>query len=150
MLFRRPDGILVDKLSPMRRMMPYILRTRNESCVYFEQKLDLSETLPYLAKLNAQLGRSKTDEINFFHLLLAATARVFSERPELNRFVSGGKIYQRRHIELSFAIKKERSDKGVRHHQAALHRSRKLGRHRKPDARRRHRRTKRQKEPSGP
>ncbi len=94
-------------------MMPYILRTRNESCVYFEQKLDLSETLPYLAKLNAQLGRGKTDEINFFHLLLAATARVFSERPELNRFVSGGKIYQRRHIELSFAIKKERNDKGV-------------------------------------
>ncbi len=93
-------------------MMPYILRTRNESCVYFEQKLDLSETLPYLQAQNAQ-KRDDADEVHFFHLLLAATARVFAERPELNRFVSGGKIYQRRHIELSFAIKKQRSDKGA-------------------------------------
>ena len=94
-------------------MMPYILRTRNESCVYFEQKLDLSATLPYLHQLNTQRGRGRDDEINLFHLILAAAARVFVERPDLNRFVSGGKIYQRKHIELSFALKKERSDKGA-------------------------------------
>ena len=113
MLFSRPDGFLVDQLPPMRRMMPYILRTRNESCVYFEQKLDLSDALPYLSDLNAELGEGQSGEINLFHLILAAAARVFRERPDLNRFVSGGKIYQRRHIELSFALKKERSDKGA-------------------------------------
>jgi pyruvate/2-oxoglutarate dehydrogenase complex dihydrolipoamide acyltransferase (E2) component len=94
-------------------MMPYILRSRNESCVYFEQKLDLTETLPYLHALNQRLGRTAEHEINLFHLILAAAARVFQERPDLNRFVSGGKLYQRRHIELSFALKKVRSDKGA-------------------------------------
>ncbi len=113
MLLSRPDGFLVDQLPPMRRMMPYILRTRNESCVYFEQKLDLSEALPYLSELSAELGEGQGGEINLFHLILAAAARVFRERPDLNRFVSGGNIYQRRHIELSFALKKERSDKGA-------------------------------------
>ncbi len=113
MLISRPDGFLVDNLSPMRRMMPYILPSRNESCVYFEQKLDLREALPYLGELNTRQGRSRADEVNLFHLILAAAARVFRERPELNRFVSGGKIYQRRHIELSFALKKQRSDKGA-------------------------------------
>ena len=45
-------------------MMPYILRSRNESCVYFEQKLDLTETLPYLHALNQRLGRTAEHEIN--------------------------------------------------------------------------------------
>lgn len=94
-------------------MMPYILRSRNESCVYFEQKLDLTETLPYLHALNQRLGRTAEHEINLFHLILAAAARVFQERPDLNRFVSGGTLYQRRHIELSFALKKVHSDKGA-------------------------------------
>ena len=94
-------------------MMPYILRSRNESCVYFEQKLNLQNTLPYLQRVNEHLGDGDAPEVTLFHLLLAAAARVFSQRPELNRFVSGGNIYQRRHIEFSFAIKKERSDKGA-------------------------------------
>ncbi|HMU38427.1 MAG TPA: 2-oxo acid dehydrogenase subunit E2 [Pseudomonadota bacterium] len=113
MLPRRSDGFPVGKLSPMRRMMPYILRTRNESCVYFEQRLKLQKTLEYVRTLNERSGANPKHAVNVFHVLLAAAARVFAERPELNRFVLGRRIYQRKHIEFSFAVKKEFSDRGA-------------------------------------
>jgi hypothetical protein len=39
-------------------------------------------------------------------------ARILNERPRLNRFVSGGRIWQRRGIFVSFSAKKQKSDKG--------------------------------------
>lgn len=122
MLWTRPDGspLPVEEASAMRRFMPYLLRTRNESFVLFEQELDLTRTFHYLAQLEERRapggdpgGAGEAPEVGLFHVILCAVARAFGERPQLNRFVAGGKIYQRRHIELSFAIKKQRSDTGA-------------------------------------
>ena len=35
-LFRRPDGDLVRDLPPVRAIVPYLMRRRNESAVYHE------------------------------------------------------------------------------------------------------------------
>ena len=122
MLWTRPDGspLPVAEAPAMRRFMPYLLRTRNESFVLFEQELDLTRTFQYLEEQRARRGpggaageAGDTPEVGLFHVILCAAARAFGERPQLNRFVVGGKIYQRRHIELSFAIKKQRSDTGA-------------------------------------
>lgn len=122
MLWDRPDGVRVRDASVLRLFMPYLLRTRNESFVLFEQELDLTRTLRYLDEVNAPASPSDAaasggggggEPVHLFHVLLAAMTRVFGERPQLNRFVAGGKLYQRRHIELSFAIKKQRSDSGA-------------------------------------
>lgn len=118
MLWTRPDGSLLpaDEAPALRRFMPYLLRTRNESFVLFEQELDLSRTFRYIEALRARRAPGEAAEgpdVGLFHVILCAAARAFGERPQLNRFVVGGKIYQRRHIELSFAIKKQRSDSGA-------------------------------------
>lgn len=125
MLWTRPDGspLPQDEASALRRFMPYLLRTRNESYVLFEQDLDLTRTFQYLEEQRerrAQAGgrvetgeAAEVPEVGLFHVILCAAARGFAQRPQLNRFVMGGKIYQRRHIELSFAIKKQRSDSGA-------------------------------------
>lgn len=110
MLIARTDGRALPGLSPLRQMMPYLLRGRNESCVYFEQDLDLTQTLRLVEQLNAD---GTQPPIHLFHVILCAIVRTFAQRPQLNRFVCGGKIYQRDHISLSFAIKKEKSDAGV-------------------------------------
>jgi pyruvate/2-oxoglutarate dehydrogenase complex dihydrolipoamide acyltransferase (E2) component len=102
-LFRRPDGVLVRDENNVRRMMPYLMRGRNESAVYHEQNCDLTKTRPWLRAFN----RSHPDApATLFHLLLYCFARAIRERPGLNRFIAGGRIYQRNHVEMSFAAKK--------------------------------------------
>lgn len=108
---KRPDGDPIRDETPVRQLMPYLMPTRNESVVYFEQVVDLSRALPFLEGA-AGAGAGGAAKVNLFHLILAAVVKILVERPQLNRFVVGNRLYQRRHIELSFAIKKERSDRG--------------------------------------
>jgi hypothetical protein len=103
-LLRRPDGDPVRDLPTMRRLIPHLMPSRNGAVVFFEQHVDLTETLAYLAR-----GPS---ELNLFQVVLAGLARTLALRPQMHRFVVGRRIYQRRSIELSFAVKKELSDEG--------------------------------------
>jgi 2-oxoacid dehydrogenases acyltransferase (catalytic domain) len=105
-LFRRSDGEVIRDLSPVRRMIPYLMKGRTESVVYFEQVIDLTKTLPFIARWN---GKSE-QKLTLFHLVLVAIARALFARPGINRFVSGGRIYQRKGVQLSFAAKKKFAD----------------------------------------
>src|SRR4051812_3562219 len=100
-LFSRADGTLVPGLSPVRYIMPFLMRGRNESAVLHEARFDLSRTHAWLARWSAAHERKAT----LFHLILWAVARTLHARPGLNRFVSGGRLYQRRGVFLSFAAK---------------------------------------------
>jgi hypothetical protein len=100
-LFKRPDGTLVPGLSPVRYIMPFLMRGRNESAVLHEARFDLSRTHEWLARWSAANGKKAT----LFHLILWGLARTLHERPGLNRFVSGRRIYQRNGVFLSFAAK---------------------------------------------
>src|SRR5262249_24772933 len=51
------------------------------------------------------------DPATMFHVFLYSIAKGFLARPGLNRFVSGGRIYQRRGTFLSFAAKKKFDEK---------------------------------------
>ena len=106
-LFSRPDGDLVRTESNVRRMIPYLMRGRNESAVYHEQHFDLTKARPWLRSYNRA---HPSTPATLFHLLLVGIAQAFHERPGMNRFVSGGKIYQRKHVDLSFAAKKVMSE----------------------------------------
>ncbi|MHB8873397.1 MAG: hypothetical protein ACYC8T_06890 [Myxococcaceae bacterium] len=105
-LFSRPDGTLATDVPPVRRIMPFIMPTRNESAVYFEQEIDLTRTLPFIEAFNASHPR----RVTVFHVFLWAVTRALNERPRLNRFVMGSRIYQRDGIWLSFSAKKSLSD----------------------------------------
>jgi hypothetical protein len=105
-LFSRPDGDLVRDLAPVRHIIPYLMKGRNESVVYYEQILDLTRTLPFVRAWN----ETHADTLTVFHLLLAACGKALHARPGLNRFVSGGRIYQRRGAFVSFAAKAKFKD----------------------------------------
>ncbi len=105
-LFRRPDGVPCRDLPPVRRIVPYLMRGRNESAVYHETVYDLTRTRPWLRAYN----RSHGDRATLFYLLLYACSRALHLRPGLNRFVAGGRIYQREGVFVSFAAKKEMRD----------------------------------------
>jgi hypothetical protein len=105
-LFRRPDGILVRKESPVRSIMPYIMLGRNESIIYHEAHYDITKTRAFIRSFNRENDQAAT----LFHLFLWACAQTLIDRPGLNRFVSGGKLYDRKGVFISFAAKKELSD----------------------------------------
>jgi hypothetical protein len=107
-LFRRPDGVLVKNETPVRSIMPYIMRGRNESIIYHDAIYDITKLRAFLRSFNHQNDRAQPATL--FHFYLWACTQILADRPGLNRFVSGGKMYQRKGIFLSFAAKKELAD----------------------------------------
>jgi hypothetical protein len=105
-LFGRPDGDLARDVPAYRRMMPLLMRTRNEAAVYFEQHIDITAAQAFLEQKNREPG----ERLTLMHLLMLAIVRTLRDRPRLNRFVSGGRVYQRRGIWLSFSAKKAMRD----------------------------------------
>jgi hypothetical protein len=107
-LFSRCDGDLVAGEPPIRRIMPYLMRGRNESAVYQETVYRVARARAWLRAYN----RSHPEKATLFHLLAYACAQALHARPRLNRFVSGGRLYQRRGVSLAFVAKKEFRDEG--------------------------------------
>jgi hypothetical protein len=105
-LFSRHDGKLVEDVPRTRAIMPFIMETTGESVVFFEQELDLSLTLPWLKETGERLGH----RLSLFPLLMLAISETLHERPRLNRFVSGQRLYQRDEVQISFAAKKSLDD----------------------------------------
>jgi len=107
-MFGPHDGRRVD-VHPYRRMMTFLIRRRNESAVYFEQRLDLSRTHAWLEQ-RRNPNAPAAQQAKLFHLILHALASVLHERERLNRFTIGHRTYQRTGVHLSFAAKKAMSD----------------------------------------
>jgi hypothetical protein len=105
-LFNRPDGAPAADVAPFREMMPFLMRTRNESAVYFEQDLDLTQTQRFIDDYNATHER----RITVFHVFSWAVAHVLHTRPRMNRFVVGNRIYQRDGVWISYSAKKALAD----------------------------------------
>jgi len=101
-------GKLVKDAPAYRRMAAILFVRRNESAVYFEDAVDVSETLAFIEAWNAKPG---APHLTLFTLLLFGMARTLHEHPRLNRFVAGRKLYQRDGVWLSFAAKKSMEPK---------------------------------------
>jgi hypothetical protein len=108
MFGRRSDGKKIKTIDPIFKVIPCIMKTRNDSQVYFKQDIVLTPIEDYIAR--------KADEgikISMMDVFYAAIIRVIALRPHLNRFVINGQIYKRNDIMASLAIKKEMTDEGV-------------------------------------
>lgn len=106
----RPDGTLVKRIHPYRRVMFYIMPGRNESIVYFDTQVPVEKLLEYVDQADQ---RFETD-VDLTHCIVAAVAKSFHHNPKMNRFVSGKRLYQRDHVALSFSMKRKRLDKEAR------------------------------------
>lgn len=104
MLTTRSDATRCTDVKPSRAIMPFLMPTRTESTVGFEQELDLTKTQAFIDRWNAAHPERK---ISVFHVFLYAVAKSYAEWPRLNRFVSGGRLWQRDGVYVSFAAKKK-------------------------------------------
>ncbi len=103
-LFSRPDGSPAKRVPSFTKMLPYLMKGRNESVLYHSHDFDMTNALALVKKLNKGLDKKK---YGVFHIFLLAIGRTLAMRPRLNRFVSGRNIYQRHKIRISFVAKLE-------------------------------------------
>jgi len=108
MFGRRADATLVRDLSKMRRFMPYVSPRRNDSVFYMMQEYDVEAALEFVEKRNTE--RPAERPITLFHVFLRATSQAVELRPGVNRFVKGGRLWQRDGVWLSFSAKRELKD----------------------------------------
>jgi hypothetical protein len=104
----RPDADYVADVHPVRRIMPFVMPTRTESAVLCREQVLAEPAQQFLAKMNAR--RPADRPASLFHMVLRSVAWCFHERPRANRFVAGGRYWQRRGVWLSFSGKRGMSD----------------------------------------
>jgi hypothetical protein len=102
----RSDGDYVTDAPNARKIMPYIMQKKNESMVYFEQKVDTRRVFDFLHDFREKTGL----HITLLHLIIWAAGQVLAARPRLNRFIADSRIFQRRGIWVSFSAKKGKTD----------------------------------------
>ena len=102
----RYDGRLLRNVDPFYKIIPYIMKSRVDSQVFFNEKIIFDKIEPYLH----QKRKEGYTQIGFLHIITAAMVRMLSQRPRINRFVCGNKIYARNEITISLAVKKDMRD----------------------------------------
>ncbi len=104
----RRDGRWV-KAPGLQTVMAYLMPKRTDCEVYLNDKLDATELLQYLEQKNAQHPEYKT---TVFHCMIMGMARMVKERPKMNRFIQGYRMYERDDISISFVVKRRFADGG--------------------------------------
>jgi hypothetical protein len=109
--FSRPDGTYLKNIDPFMRFFPYVMKGRNESAIYFRQQVDVTELKTYLNERNRRAAASGEGvKVTLFHAFLTALVKIAVERPQINRFVIGRRVYQRHELSFAFVIKREFKD----------------------------------------
>lgn len=104
----RRDGRWV-KAPGLQTVMAYLMPKRTDCEVYLNDKLDATELLQYLERKNAQHPEFKT---TVFHCMIMGMARMVKERPKMNRFIQGYRMYERDEVSISFVVKRRFADGG--------------------------------------
>lgn len=99
----KKEGRRIRALDPMHYVGPYLMTSRVGSTNYFPGKVEVSVAEEYIKQKKEQ----GLKDFSMMHLFLAAFVRVYSQHPEMNRFIRGRRIYARNNIEFLITIKKE-------------------------------------------
>ena len=102
----RNDGRRVRTLAPMAQITAYFQVERNSCSNLFEESFEITHIDRYIR----QKRREGYTDFGITHVLLAAYVRGVAKYPQLNRFISGQKVYSRgEDIQYCMVIKKEMS-----------------------------------------
>lgn len=98
----RVDGRRIKSLDPMAYVANFIMPTRAASQNLFTDSVDIEKMNKFIHE------KRKQGFTNFgaMHVLVGAYVRTISQKPGINRFINGYRIYARNNIEISMAVKK--------------------------------------------
>ena len=101
----RSDGKQLRKTSAIFKLIPNLMRERNDSQVLFSQDIITDGMDNYIKEKMEQ-----NIKISYLDIVFAAINRIIAERPHLNRFCVNGRTYARNSIFISIVVKKSLSD----------------------------------------
>lgn len=100
----RVDGRKIRTLPPMAQITSFFQVERNTCSNLFEESFEISHIERYIR----QKRREGLSDFGLNHVLLAAYVRGLCKYPQLNRFISGQKVYSRgEDIQYCMVVKKE-------------------------------------------
>jgi|RhiMethySRZTD1v2_1073278.scaffolds.fasta_scaffold544130_2 hypothetical protein len=105
MFGRRPDADLVRGAPAMRRILPHVSPRRNDSLFFLPDEIEVEAALEFLDKHNRT--RPSDRPATLFHMLLRAIDQGIALHPRVNRFVKGGRLWERRGMYVTFSAKRE-------------------------------------------
>jgi hypothetical protein len=99
----RSDGRRLRKRTPIEQISPYLMKNRIGSQNLIWDEIEIDDIERYIReKRNGGLIR-----FGFMHVLAAAYVRTVSQRPGINRFISGQRLFSRNNIEIAMTVKRE-------------------------------------------
>lgn len=100
----RSDGRKIRTLAPMAQITAFFQVERNTCSNLFEESFEISHIERYIR----QKRKEGLTDFGITHVLLAAYVRGVAKYPQLNRFISGQKVYSRgEDIQYCMVVKKE-------------------------------------------
>lgn len=103
----RKDGRWIKDTPGLQTIMAHLMPNRADCEIYLHDTFDATEIMKYLEQRNAENTEYKT---TMFHCIITILARMVNERPLMNRFIQGGRTYERDKISLSFVCKRRFTD----------------------------------------
>lgn len=89
----------------MSAISPFVMVNRNGSSNFIS---DTVTTVP-IDEYIKQKREEGMEHLTLMHVIIAAYIRLISQRPQLNRFIRGQRVWTRRSVEIALTIKKEMS-----------------------------------------
>lgn len=104
----RSDGEYLGKIHAYRKMLLYIMPTRNESVVYYDDHVVADELERYLAEVKGRF------HVDMTHAIVAAVAAGMRKTPSMNRFAVGRRLYQRKGVWVTFSMKRQKLNRAAK------------------------------------
>lgn len=101
---KKKDVRRVKTIPPMSVIVPFIMKDRVGASNYMYDKINTAKLERYIRE---KQQNSDMKNLSMMHVLIAAYCRLISQRPAINRFIRGQRVYTRRSIEVALTIKRE-------------------------------------------
>ena len=101
----RRDGRLLRTLPAFSKFIPFIMPTRNDAQIFYDESFEVSDVDRRLRALRVDGYKG----IGMLHFLIATHIRCISMLPGINRFIAGRRIYAHDDITVVMAVKRSLS-----------------------------------------
>ena len=101
----RRDGRLLRSLPAFSKFIPFIMPTRNDAQIFYDESFEVTTVDRRLRSLRVDGYKG----IGMLHFLIATHIRCISMLPGINRFIAGRRIYAHDDITVVMAVKRSLS-----------------------------------------
>ena len=106
---RIKEGYRVKNINPFDSFIPFIMVDRSDSQNTVSDYFEVAPTEEFIKEMRAE----GLEGFGVLHVILASYVRMVSQRPRVNRYIRGQRIWARNEITVSLAILRKMSIDGV-------------------------------------